>query len=91
MLVIPLPGTRIYDLALAGGYLEQEFNPDTFNWSRASLINTLVPPEELMKIRREAWETVNDAKFVQYKKDMNVDAPHFEPTDFFEGEPTVTI
>src|SRR5262249_55864619 len=45
MLVIPLPGTRIYDIALAGGYLEQEFNPDTFNWSRSSMINTPVPPE----------------------------------------------
>ena len=83
MLVIPLPGTRIYDLALAGGYLEEEFNPDTFNWSRASLINTAVPPEELMVIRREAWESVNDPKYVTYKKTMNVDVP-VEPTDFFE-------
>lgn len=83
MLVIPLPGTRIYDLALAGGYLEEEFNPDTFNWSRASLINTAVPPEELVEIRRQAWESVNDPKYVTYKKAMNVDVP-VEPTDFFE-------
>jgi radical SAM superfamily enzyme YgiQ (UPF0313 family) len=86
MLVIPLPGTRIYDLAMAGGYLEEEFNPDTFNWSRASMIRTNVPPEELLQIRREAWETINDSKFVQYKKGMNADA-QVEPTDFFEPSP----
>jgi radical SAM superfamily enzyme YgiQ (UPF0313 family) len=90
MLVIPLPGTRIYELALAGGYLEAEFNPDTFNWSRASLINTKVPPEELMTIRREAWESVNDSRFVQYKKGMNADI-HVEPTDFFEEDHAVTV
>jgi anaerobic magnesium-protoporphyrin IX monomethyl ester cyclase len=90
MLVIPLPGTRIYDLALAGGHLKEEFNPDTFNWSRASLINTTVPPEELMEIRRAAWESVNDPKYVVYKKGMNADV-HVEPTDFFEDvRPTVS-
>ncbi|HYH38484.1 MAG TPA: radical SAM protein [Azospirillum sp.] len=81
MLVIPLPGTRLFDMAIAGGHLSEEYDPDRLNWSRASMVNTLVPPAELEDIRRGAWERVNDSKFVRYKKGMNA----AESNDFIEA------
>jgi len=80
MLVIPLPGSRIFDIALAGGHISADFDPDRLNWTRASMTNTPVPPEELETIRRAAWEDINDPRFVRYKKGMNA----VEHTDFVE-------
>ena len=59
MLAIPLPGTRLHDEAIDKGYLDADFNPDTFNWRQASMTNTTVAPEELEEIQRTAWETLN--------------------------------
>ncbi|MFZ2253543.1 MAG: radical SAM protein [Minisyncoccia bacterium] len=59
MLVIPLPGTALHDEAIAKGYLDKDFDPDTFNWRQASMKNTTVPPEQLEAIQHEAWEELN--------------------------------
>nr|BAM98964.1 putative radical SAM domain-containing protein [Streptosporangium amethystogenes] len=69
-LVMPLPGTPLYDLACANGNISPDFNPDTMNWTRANMANTLVPARQLEEIRDRAWETINPRGFREYKKTM---------------------
>ena len=59
MLVIPLPGTKLHDEAIEKGYLDHDFNPDTFNWRQASMKNTTVPKERLEQIHRDAYMELN--------------------------------
>lgn len=59
MLVIPLPGTSLHQEAVDRGYLDRDFNPDTFNWRRANMKNTTIPPERLEEIRQTAWQEMN--------------------------------
>lgn len=42
-LVMPLPGTPLYDMACREGHLRSDFDPDTMNWTRANMANTPVP------------------------------------------------
>ena len=67
--VMPLPGTPLYDLAVAEGYLT-EFDADRLTWYKANLVNTAVPAEELEEMRTKAWEEINDPDWVAYKEDM---------------------
>lgn len=59
MLVIPLPGSVLHQDAIDGGYINEDFDPDTFNWRRASMKNTTVSPDVLEEIHRTAWEELN--------------------------------
>ncbi|MFH1737519.1 MAG: radical SAM protein [bacterium] len=59
MLVVPFPGTRLHGEAIFRGYLDSNFNPDTFSWRRANMKNTAVPPEELERIRDAAYAELN--------------------------------
>lgn len=71
-LVMPLPGTPLYDLACANGNITPDFDPDTMNWTRANMTNTLVSAARLEEIRDSAWETVNPDSHREYKKSMIV-------------------
>ena len=71
-LVMPLPGTPMFDQAVKNNNLPKDFNPDRMHWQKANMINTPVHPEELEKIRDEAWTELNNSEFTKYKKDMNV-------------------
>ena len=73
-IVIPLPGTPIYDIAVAGGHLSPDFDPDKMNFLRANMTGTVVPPEELERIRDSAWEEMNAADFKASRKAMIVKA-----------------
>jgi radical SAM superfamily enzyme YgiQ (UPF0313 family) len=70
--VMPLPGTPIFDWALAGGHITRDFDPDMMNWTIANMKNTLVPAERLEELRARAWREVNDQSWVKYKLGMNV-------------------
>jgi len=69
-IVIPLPGTPIFDQAKSEGRLPEDFDIDKMHWMRANMINTEVPPEELEQIQREAWERINDKSYTDAKKAM---------------------
>ena len=56
---IPFPGSKLYDMAIEGGYLSRDFDTDTFNWKRPVMKDTLVAPERIEEIRDLANETVN--------------------------------
>jgi radical SAM superfamily enzyme YgiQ (UPF0313 family) len=62
-LAMPVPGTPMFDYCIKSGQLPKEYNPDDFNPTKASMVNTLVPPKELEKIRDKAWDEFNSAKF----------------------------
>lgn len=72
-LVMPLPGTKLFDEATENGYLSKDFNPDKMHWQKANMINTKVGPEELEDIRNKAWQEINIPKFTKYKKDMRIE------------------
>ena len=71
-LVMPLPGTPLFDSAMRDGYLPKQYDPDKMHWQKANMINTIVPPKELEEIRDRAWETINKSNFTKYKKSMRV-------------------
>ena len=62
---IPFPGSKLYEYAIEGGYLDRDFNPDVMNWKRAVMKNTTVPPERLEHIRDEANIAVNTKKHIE--------------------------
>ena len=72
-LVMPLPGTPLFDDAVKNGHLPKKYNPDRMHWQKANMKNTKVPPEELEEIRDAAWEDINRPEFRKYKKTMIVD------------------
>lgn len=70
--VMPVPGTRIFDWAVAGGHIDPDFDPDMMNWTLASMKNTTVPAERIEELRARAWREINDQDWVKYKLSMNV-------------------
>tara|TARA_R110000851_G_scaffold236991_5_gene389744 strand:- start:14689 stop:16218 length:1530 start_codon:yes stop_codon:yes gene_type:complete len=72
-LVMPLPGTPMFDYAIRNNNLPRDFNPDKMHWQKANMKNTIIPPEELEEIRNEAWQSINRGNYVNYKKDMVVE------------------
>ena len=69
-LVMPLPGTTLYDMAIAGGHIDPDFEPDTMNWTKANMKNTVVPAAQLEELRDRAWLETNSAEFKAYKEGM---------------------
>ena len=67
-LVMPLPGTPMFDEVIANGQLPKDYNIDKMQWTRANMINTSVPPERLEEIRQKAWEDCNLADFKKNRK-----------------------
>jgi anaerobic magnesium-protoporphyrin IX monomethyl ester cyclase len=73
--VMPLPGTPLFDQAIADGHLNPDFDPDRMNFLQASMANTNVPAAELEEIRDRAWEEINSPDFKAYKRTMVVNTP----------------
>jgi radical SAM superfamily enzyme YgiQ (UPF0313 family) len=70
--VMPLPGTAIFDWALAEGKVDRDFDPDMMNWTVANMKNTPVPADDIEALRARAWREINDSDWVKYKLGMNV-------------------
>ena len=51
---IPFPGSRLFDIALTGGWLEANFDPDLMNWKNPVMKNTVVGPQRLVELR-DQW------------------------------------
>jgi len=71
-LVMPVPGTPIFDYCTKNGHLPLDYNPDRFQWTKANLSNTEVPPQELEQIRNEAWNSCNSVEFKNVRKSWQV-------------------
>ena len=72
-LVMPLPGTKLFDYCVKNGHMNADFDPDKMHWQKANMNNTTVAPDQLEKIREHAWESINKFDFVKYKKNMHTD------------------
>lgn len=70
--VMPLPGTPLFEMATAGGYIHPDWDPDKLNFLHANMVNTVVPAEELTEIRDRAWEEMNSAAFKNQKRSLIV-------------------
>ena len=67
-LVMPVPGTPIFDYCIKNKHLPLDYNSDRFQWTKANLLNTPVTPYELEKIRDKAWNDCNSEKFKQLRR-----------------------
>jgi anaerobic magnesium-protoporphyrin IX monomethyl ester cyclase len=67
-LVVPLPGAPLFDMAVAGGHISPDFDPDMMNIYNANMTGTLVPPKVLEEMRARAWEEVNSSTWKNAKK-----------------------
>lgn len=67
-LVVPMPGSPLFDLAIAGGHISPDFDPDKMNIYNATMANTLVPGPVLEQLRATAWEEVNRTNWKTAKK-----------------------
>tara|TARA_B100001123_G_scaffold449053_1_gene612704 strand:- start:1636 stop:3183 length:1548 start_codon:yes stop_codon:yes gene_type:complete len=75
-LVMPVPGTPIFDYCTKNGHLPLDYNPDKFQWTKANLTNTEVSPSELEQIRDKAWNECNNEEFKKMRKSWMVKTNH---------------
>ena len=66
--IVPFPGSNLFDMAIQGGHLSPDFNPDDMRWTKSIFQNTPVSAETLEAIRTLAWKLVNQSQFVQSKE-----------------------
>ena len=71
---IPFPGSKLYETAIAEGYLDEDFNPDTMNWMNAVMKNTCVPFDRLLDIRERAWREVNKPEYINSRITARADS-----------------
>ena len=74
---IPFPGSKLYHIAIDGGHLSPDFDPDMMNWKNAVMKNTAVPPEEVVAFRDWAWETVNTESYKRQRKEKEIGDTRF--------------
>ncbi len=59
LLAAPFPGTALFDMAIAGGHLSADFDPDRMIWLHPVMRNTTVPPEVLDFLNDVVWRILN--------------------------------
>ncbi|MGH8247051.1 MAG: hypothetical protein ACREUU_11555, partial [Gammaproteobacteria bacterium] len=77
--VVPFPGTLLYDMVVANGQLDPDFDTDSMKWTKSILKDIAVPAETLEHLRQLAWLVVNRSDFVDYKINMRVEKPDALP------------
>jgi len=70
--VSPYPGSALYETAVREGYLDRDIDPDSLHWGNPVMRNTTIPPEELIRIRREEYQRINNPQFISGKYERNV-------------------
>ena len=61
-------------MAISGGHLDRDFDPDIMNWHRPVMKNTAVPPERILELREWAWRSVNRNDYVAERLRRNIGA-----------------
>ena len=59
LLAAPFPGTALFDIAIAGGHLSADFNPDKMIWLHPVMQNTAVSPAVLDFLNDVIWRLLN--------------------------------
>jgi hypothetical protein len=81
---VPFPGTILFDMVIANGQLEPDFDTDQMKWTRSILKNLAIPADTLEHMRQLAWLTVNRSEFVDYKLAMRVSLPETRMSPMIE-------
>lgn len=71
-LVMPLPGTPMFDDVIDNGQLLKNYNIDKMQWTKANMINTSIPPKILEEIRQRAWEMCNLSDHIKNRENWVV-------------------
>lgn len=58
----PYPGTELFDMAVAGGYLESTFDFDNLAWGQATLSTEEFRASDLTVLRAFEWDRINFAR-----------------------------
>lgn len=58
----PYPGTELFDMAVAGGYLESTFDFDNLAWGQATLSTEEFRASDLTILRAFEWDRINFAR-----------------------------
>ena len=69
---IPFPGSELYDIALKGGHLSPNFDPDIMNWKNGVMENTIVSKERIVELRDLAWQEVNSQEHVAHRLKQSI-------------------
>lgn len=69
---LPLPGTKLFEMAIKNGYLDNNFNTDMITWRRAIMKNTKVSPERILEIRNKANKECNNENFIHEIEDKTI-------------------
>ncbi len=72
MCVVPYPGTNLYDIAIAGGHLSPDFDPDKLNWLYPTMVNTIINPDVLRYINKICWLLLNKPKRINAVMSMAI-------------------
>tara|TARA_R110001606_G_scaffold396540_1_gene570855 strand:- start:2754 stop:4304 length:1551 start_codon:yes stop_codon:yes gene_type:complete len=78
-IVMPLPGTSMFDYCMEKGHLPVDYDIDRMSWRKANMINIGVKPEELEAIRDKAWEEVNSDSWKKNRRELIVADPKALP------------
>ena len=74
-IVMPLPGTKIFDYCIEKGHLPKDYDIDRMSWRKANMINIGVKPDELEAIRDRAWEEINSNEWKENRRELIVAEP----------------
>ena len=72
-LVMPLPGTPMFDEVTLNGQLPKDYNIDRMQWTKANMVNTSISPKKLEEIRQRAWEDCNLAEHIKNRQEWQID------------------
>ena len=71
-LVVPFPGTVLFEEARDRGYLADDWSPDDMLWFKPVMRNTTVAPERLLEIRASAWRDLNRPEYVAARAEASL-------------------
>jgi len=57
-------------MAMEGGYLDADFDPDGFVWLNPTMKNTAISPEVLKYVNRICWMLLNPPSRVDFIKSL---------------------
>ena len=75
-IIVPFPGTLLYDRAISGGHLSPDFDPDKMNWMYPSMKNTLIHSDVLHYVSRICWRLINSSSRIETVTSMTLAAAH---------------
>lgn len=71
-IVVPYPGSALFNEAMVKGWISKDFDPDIFHWGMPVMSGTSIPADQLVDLRKRMWMEVNDPEYVKGKLKRNV-------------------